>query len=68
MKELDHLLTRYLEHRYELAPAAERAAFESLLDLQDPQIMAYCMGRDQPADLAVAALIRRLLDWRANGS
>jgi antitoxin CptB len=61
MKELDQLLTRYLDKHFERAPAAERAAFESLLELQDPQIMAYCMGRAQPADSATAALIQRLV-------
>jgi antitoxin CptB len=61
MKELDHLLTRYLEQGFKTAPAAERAAFEALLELQDPQILAFCMGRAQPADLATATLIQHLV-------
>jgi antitoxin CptB len=44
MKELDLLLGRYLEDRFDAAPEAERAAFEALLEAQDPLIYAYCLG------------------------
>ena len=48
MKELDILLTRYLDERYETAPAAEQDAFRRLLEIQDPLIHAYCLGQEPP--------------------
>ncbi len=50
MRELDILLERYLKERYPSASAAEQQAFEALLDLPDPQLFAYLMRRDSPAD------------------
>ncbi len=60
MKELDLLLTRYLEQRYAAAPAAEQAAFRALLEAPDPEILDLCVGRRRPADAALAALIGAL--------
>ena len=54
MKELDILLTRYLEERYGAASGEEKDAFALLLDAQDPQLYAYCLGQEPPpAHLAV---------------
>jgi len=50
MRELDVVFQRYLEQRYPQAPAAEQQAFESLVELQDPQLLAYLMGRERPQD------------------
>lgn len=50
MRELDVLLERYLRERYPCASAAEQQAFEALLDLPDPQLFAYLMRRETPAD------------------
>ena len=60
MRELDVLLERYLERRYMQAPAAEQQAFEALLELQDPQLFAYVMRRERPADPELAHVIARL--------
>jgi antitoxin CptB len=63
MRELDVVFQRYLEQRYALAPAAEQRAFESLVELQDPQLLAYLMGRETPSDpeqLNVIAFFTRL--------
>ena len=49
MRELDVVLERYLQQRYASAPLAEQKAFESLLDLPDPQLFAYLMRRETPA-------------------
>ncbi len=59
MKELDVLLSRYVEERYDAAPPAERAAFEALLEDQDPQIYAYCL-KEAPIPAHLAALIERI--------
>jgi antitoxin CptB len=48
MKELDLLLRRYVDERWPSAPEAERAAFEQLLDLPDPELAAYLLGHDIP--------------------
>ena len=43
------LLTRYARERYAAAPAGQRAAFEALLALPDPQIADYLLGHAGPA-------------------
>ncbi len=60
MRELDVVLQRYLEQRYATAPEAEQRAFESLLEEQDPLLLAYLTGREQPQDPQQANVIARL--------
>lgn len=59
MKELDLLLLRYVDHAWPAAADPERAAFEQLLDLPDPQLSAYLLGHEIPPP-ALAALVGRL--------
>jgi antitoxin CptB len=40
VKELDLLLTNYLEHHYSIANKNEQAAFKQLLTLEDPVLFA----------------------------
>jgi succinate dehydrogenase flavin-adding protein (antitoxin of CptAB toxin-antitoxin module) len=61
MKELDVLLTRYLDAEYPTAAPAAQAAFRDLLDCQDPLIHAYCTGRERPPTAALSALVERLI-------
>ena len=49
MKELDLLLEGYLDNRYPGASAEEQGAFRALLDMQDPELFDYVIGRQQPA-------------------
>jgi antitoxin CptB len=65
MRELDVVLQRYLEQRYSDAPTAEQHAFEALLELQDPQLFAYLMRRETPADAELVNVIARLTDARS---
>jgi antitoxin CptB len=60
MRELDVVLERFLERDYTGAPPAEQRAFEALLELQDPQVLAYLLGQDTPADADLANLIHKL--------
>jgi len=60
MRELDVLLARYLEDVYPHASPAHREAFEALLELQDPTILAYVVGRASPADPNLADVIKQL--------
>ena len=66
MKELDVLLTRYVEEEYSNAPPAHRQAFRDLLDSQDPLIHAYFLGRLSPPTAILCALIERITASPAN--
>jgi antitoxin CptB len=66
MKELDLLLGRYVEQRFDDAPAEERDAFLGLLEVQDPLIYAYCLGEVRPPHY-LAALIERITAPRSVG-
>jgi antitoxin CptB len=60
MRELDELLTHYLDERYPGAGPAERAEFVQLLDLPDTDLHAYCLRLRQPANPALRDLIDRI--------
>ncbi len=60
MRELDVLLQRYLEQRYASASQEEQQAFEALLTLPDPQLFAYVVNREQPADPQLVNVVARL--------
>jgi antitoxin CptB len=57
MKELDLMLASWLESQFERASDAQRAQFEALLELPDPQIARYLLGRERPEGAELAALI-----------
>jgi antitoxin CptB len=59
MRELDLMLLRWLEQRYEDASPAQRAQFEALLDLPDPQLAAWLLQGAAPMP-QFAALIATL--------
>ena len=61
MKELDRLLSAYLERDFPHASAAEQSGFRELLELQDPVLYDYCLGRDRPTAPHLAALIARIV-------
>jgi antitoxin CptB len=60
MKELDLLLTRYVQERYPAAPPGQQAAFEALLSLPDPQIADFLLGYGAPTDPELMAVVREL--------
>ncbi len=57
MRELDELLTRYVDEQYPTAPAAHQAAFRALLDTEEPLLYAYFLGRATPPDPVLGSLI-----------
>ena len=62
MRELDELLLKYLEHHYDSADDAEKAAFRTLLELSDPELMAYLLKNEEPGasvKVAVDAILQR---------
>jgi len=60
MKELDVLLTRYLDRAWESAPTLERETFLKLLEMDDPDLYALMVNRTQSADKDIAALVQRI--------
>ena len=61
MRELDVLLERYLAREYAGAPPPQKAAFETLLSLQDPEILALITGRVVADDDSLRDVVQRLL-------
>lgn len=47
MKELDLVMTRYLDNHYETASLDEQALFKILLDMPDPDLYALLLGRSK---------------------
>jgi succinate dehydrogenase flavin-adding protein (antitoxin of CptAB toxin-antitoxin module) len=60
MKELDLLLTGWLERQFEGASEAQRAQFEALLALPDPQLAGYLVSGERPAAAELAALVESI--------
>lgn len=65
MRELDVVLGRYLDQQYTSAPPNEQRAFETLLELQDPLVLAYLLGQETPTDAELVHIIRKLAVPRA---
>lgn len=60
MKELDVVLTRYLDRRFSVASAQERQNFERLLKVEDDRLWDWVLGRAPAEDPEFHALIERL--------
>lgn len=56
-KELDVLLGRFLERHLASLGAAQRAALERLLALEDDDLLDLALGRVAPADADTAAVL-----------
>jgi antitoxin CptB len=61
MRELDVLMTRWLERDWAGASSAERAAFSQLLALQDPQLAGYLLQGERHPDPVAAGVVERML-------
>lgn len=64
MRELDVLLLAWLEQQFDRASAAQRAHFEALLELPDPQLQRYLLAGERPEQLALAALVDSIVGGR----
>ena len=60
MRELDELLIRYLESRYPNADDIEKAAFQAVLALPDPELNGYLLQRQTPSS-TIAGVIEQIL-------
>ena len=60
MRELDTLLSRYLETRYAAADSGERNAFVLLLEMPDPELWAWVLGQQLPSDPEVRNVVEHI--------
>lgn len=60
MRELDVLLTSYLEHHYEASGQVDKEAFHQLLGLSDPEIVGYLLGSELPPDSQLAVIVEHI--------
>jgi antitoxin CptB len=60
MRELDAVLQKFVDAEATRLTEAEIARFEAILELPDPALHAYLLGRSAPDDAAVAALVERI--------
>jgi succinate dehydrogenase flavin-adding protein (antitoxin of CptAB toxin-antitoxin module) len=59
MRELDALLLAFVDGAASLTEA-EMAVFEGILELPDPVLHSYLLGRSAPADTATVILLERI--------
>ncbi len=62
MRELDLLLTGYLENDYPQTSEDQKQAFRELLGLPDPDLIGYLLGGQTPADSALANVVSQIRD------
>ena len=60
MRELDVLLLRYLENGYRDSTEREKTAFEEVLALSDPQLIAYLLRRERCEQAAIKTIVERI--------
>lgn len=60
MKELDLVMSRYLEEHYAAASADEQRQFRMLLELPDPDLYGLLLGRQQSDDAKLQGLTQKL--------
>jgi succinate dehydrogenase flavin-adding protein (antitoxin of CptAB toxin-antitoxin module) len=60
MRELDAVLQSFLSAAGASLDATEIAQLEKILDLPDPELLAYFTGRSAPRDPETAALVERI--------
>ena len=60
MRELDQLLTRWLDDEWAASPERERAVFLRLLDCEDDRLWRWFLGHERPSDAALDSLVLRI--------
>jgi len=60
MKELDIVMSRFLEQHYASASSAEQDRFKALLELPDPELYDLLLGRSVTSDAEMARFIQLL--------
>jgi succinate dehydrogenase flavin-adding protein (antitoxin of CptAB toxin-antitoxin module) len=57
MRELDELVVWYLEARFDDADDEQKAAFQALLELSDPELMSYLLGGQIPEQESLRGVV-----------
>lgn len=60
MLELDFVLARYLDERFDNADSHEQARFAALLTAQDPELQLWLLSGEQHPDRDYHSLIERI--------
>jgi len=60
MRELDAILASFLRTSYAGLPPGDKARFRALLELPDPELHAYLLGRYDGADPSLERLLDRI--------
>lgn len=60
MRELDQLLTRYLDQGWASASDDDRRVFLRLLDCEDDSLWRWFTDRERPTDAALDTLVQRI--------
>ncbi|HMB43816.1 MAG TPA: succinate dehydrogenase assembly factor 2 [Luteimonas sp.] len=60
MRELDQLLTRWLDREWPLASESERGVFLRLLDCEDDRLWRWFLGHETAPDVELASLVQRM--------
>lgn len=60
MKELDVVLTRYLDGGFNTASQQEKQAFRDLLEMPDPDLFSLLVGRTSAQEHDVKRLVQKL--------
>jgi len=60
VKELDVLFTQFVESSYDGLAYSEKAAFNKLLAIEDPDIMGFMLYNVTPDDPDVASIVKKI--------
>jgi len=64
MRELDVLLTRYLDAHYHEALDQTRQDFAYLLEQEDDQLWDWLLGRTVPEEARLAAIVAKIVAYQ----
>ncbi len=67
MKELDLVMTRYLDNHYATASLDEQALFKILLDMPDPDLYALLLGRSKASTRKLERFTQSMREMTARG-
>ena len=60
MRELDQLLTRYLDRDWRQSSQEQRGVFLQLLETEDDKLWHWVMGHESPTDAALDTLVQHI--------
>lgn len=60
MRELDVLMGGWLEQHFDTAPESQKAAFQALLELSDPELASYLLRGEPASQPDLQPLIRQI--------